>query len=67
MDTQSLTRDIKNEVGNWPNVSQIARYLGKSREYVSELMRDCDHLTRGGAKQYLAADVAKRIMQKRVC
>nr|DAQ10097.1 MAG TPA: excisionase [Caudoviricetes sp.]DAY29790.1 MAG TPA: excisionase [Caudoviricetes sp.] len=67
MDTQSLTRDIKNEVGNWPNVSQIARYLGKSREYVNELMRDCDHLTRGGAKQYLAADVAKRIMQKRVC
>ena len=38
MDKQTVTRDIKSEIGNWPNMSQIAKYLGKSRNYVQTLM-----------------------------
>lgn len=65
MDKQTITRDIKKEIGNWPNQSQIARYLGKSRDYVREMMRGCECLPDSKTKQYLASDVAERIMQLR--
>ena len=58
MDKQTIVRDIKKEVGNWPCQSDIARYLGKSRDYV---------ITDGKKKQYLASDVADMIMKQRVC
>jgi hypothetical protein len=65
MDKQVIVRDIKREVGNWPCQSDIARYLGKSRDYVMTLMEGCEYITDGKKKQYLAADVAERLMSKR--
>lgn len=65
MDKQTIVRDIKREVGNWPCQSDIARYLGKSRDYVMTLMEGCEYITDGKKKQYLAADVAERLMSKR--
>ncbi len=62
MDKQTITRDIKKEVGNWPNQTEIARYLGKSRDFVQNLMRDCECLNDGRSKKYLASDVAERII-----
>ena len=45
MDKQTIVRDIKKEVGNWPCQSDIARYLGKSRDYVINLMAGCEYIT----------------------
>lgn len=67
MDRQTIIRDIKKEVGNWPCQSDIARYLGKSRDYVMNLMNGCEYITDGKKKQYLASDVADMLMKQRVC
>lgn len=65
MDKQTIVRDIKHEIGNWPNKSQIARYLGKSREYVSTLMYGVEGIQDGKSIKYLASDVAQKIMEQR--
>ena len=67
MDKQTIVRDIKREVGNWPCQSDIARYLGKSRDYVINLMAGCEYIADGKKKQYFASDVAERLMNKRRC
>lgn len=67
MDKQTIVRDIKKEAGNWPCQSDIARYLGKSRDYVINLMNGCEYITDGKKKQYLASDVADMLMKQRVC
>jgi hypothetical protein len=67
MDKQTIVRDIKKEVGNWPCQSDIARYLGKSRDYVINLMAGCEYITDGKKKQYLASDVAERLLKTRRC
>lgn len=65
MDKQTVVRDIKHEIGNWPNLSQIAKYLGKSRDYAQSLMCGCECLQDGKSKKYLATDVAERILASR--
>ena len=65
MDKQTLTRDIKQEIGCWPTTSEIARYLGKSRDYVRAMMAGADALVSNRRKQYMAGDVAERIMERR--
>ena len=67
MDKQTIVRDIKKDAGNWPCQSDIARYLGKSRDYVINLMAGCDYVTDGKKKQYLASDVADRLLKTRRC
>ena len=67
MDKQIITRDIKKEIGNWPCLSDIARYLGKSRGYAQSLMQGCDFIGDGKKKQYLASDVAEKLINKRRC
>lgn len=65
MDKQTLTRDIKQEIGCWPTTSEIARYLGKSRDYVRNLMDGTDALVSNRRRQYMAGDVAERILERR--
>lgn len=65
MDKQTLTRDIKQEIGCWPTTSDIARYLGKSRDYVRNLMDGTDALVSNRRRQYMAGDVAERILERR--
>lgn len=65
MDKQMIVRDIKKEIGNWPCQSDIARYLGKSRDYVMNLMEGCEYITDGKKKQYFAQDVAERLLSTR--
>ncbi len=65
MDKQTITRDIKKEIGNWVNISQIAKYLGKSRNTVAEMMRGVDGYRDKKCTWYLANDVAQRIMEQR--
>lgn len=65
MDKQTLTRDIKQEIGCWPTTSDIARYLGKSRDYVRNLMDGTDALVSNRRRQYMAGDVAEKILERR--
>ena len=65
MDKQTLTRDIKQEIGCWPTTSDIARYLGRSRDYVRNLMDGADALVSNRRRQYMAGDVAERILERR--
>lgn len=58
-------RDIKNDVGTFPSIGALARYLGRNKEYVRGLMEGIDCLQDGKAKRYFAGDVAERIMQRR--
>ena len=65
MNKQELVRDMKKEVGSFPNVSEIARYMGKSRDYVRGLVYGLEYLPDGRAKKYFVMDVADRILQQR--
>ena len=47
MDKQTITKDIKKEIGNWPCLSDIAKYLGKSRDYANNLMQGCEFIFAG--------------------
>lgn len=62
MNKQDLTRDIKQEVGNLPNMTQIRKYTGFSKDTVRELLRGCDSITDGKQKKYFAGDVAERLL-----
>ena len=65
MNKQELIRDMKKEVGSFPNTSQIARYLRTSREKSRNLVAGLEHIGESGAKKYFVNDVADRIMQQR--
>lgn len=65
MDKQTLVRDMKKEVGNFPTTSDLARYMGKSRVSIRELVKGLEYLPDGRAKKYFVGDVADRILQQR--
>ena len=67
MTKQELTRSIEAHAGNsWPSISTLARYLGKSREYVaSTVVNGLDCLPDGKAKRFFAGDVAGRLIELR--
>lgn len=61
---QEIERDIKATVGNFPNQSDIAKYMGKGRDYVREMMAAVPCLDNGKSKQYTAKDVARQIYKR---
>lgn len=65
MNKQELISDMKKEVGNFPNVSQIAKYMKASRESARNLVAGLEYISNGGAKKYFVNDVAVRILQQR--
>ena len=65
MDKQTLVRDMRKECGSLPTISDLAKYMGKSRESIRELVDGLDYLPDGRAKKYFIVDVADRIMQRR--
>jgi len=64
---QSLTRDIKAFVGGGGliNQTQIAKYIGRSRGAVPELVEGLDVFPTKKAKRYFIDDVAARILDRR--
>ena len=66
MNRQELIRDMKKEIGSFPNISQIANYMGMSRETVTtEITSGLEFYESGKAKKYFVNDIADRIMMKR--
>lgn len=58
---QEIERDIKATIGNFPNQSEIAKYMHKRHSYVNEMMADVECLRCGRTKQWTAKDVARKI------
>lgn len=66
MNRQELIRDIKKECGAFPNISQLARYMGVSRQTVrAEITSGLEYIETGKSKQYFVNDVADAILQRR--
>lgn len=67
MTKRDLIRDMQTETGtSFPNITQLAKYMGMSRDRVrGELVDGLDYIGSGKAKQYFVADVAERILQQR--
>lgn len=65
MNRQEVIRDMKAEIGSFPNLSQIAKYLGKGRDTARTLVAGLEYYEDGKAKQYFVNDVADRILAHR--
>ena len=66
MTKQELIRDIKQEVGSFPTISQIAKYMRLGRDTVrSEITAGLDYVEHGRSKQYFVNDIAERILERR--
>lgn len=67
MEKRDIVQDIKNsfEGASFLNVSQVARYLGMSRNTVPAFLVDLDYLQFGRQRKYLATDLAARIIKER--
>lgn len=65
MQKQEVERDIKSEVGSFPNISQIAKYLSVSRDKAREMVAGLDYIEDGRSRRYFFKDVAGRILQQR--
>jgi len=67
MDKQMLIRDMKQFIGGggFINVSQITKYLKRSRDCVSTLVEGLDYLVTGREKKYFILDITSRIMEYR--
>ena len=65
MTKQEVERDIKSELGSFPNISQIAKYMSVSRDKAREMTDGLDYLEDGRSRRYFYKDVAGRILQQR--
>lgn len=65
MDRQTVIRDMKRDIGSFPNVSQIARYMRVSRDKAREMVKGLEYIEDGRSRKYFVNDVAGRILQNR--
>ena len=67
MKKQDLIRALEREAGSsFPNTSQIAKFMGVSRERVrSEIVHGLECIESGRSRQYFVNDVADRILSQR--
>lgn len=67
MEKRDIVQDIKNsfEGASFLNVSQVAKYLGMSRNTVPAFLSDLDYLKFGKQRKYLATDIAAKIIKER--
>jgi hypothetical protein len=64
MDRKQLRYELVKECGRFPNMTQIANFFGKSREYVRTMMKDCDYHFDGKSRQYAVNDVIDRWLER---
>lgn len=65
MNRQEQIRSMKSEIGDYPTISQIAKYMGKGRDQVRELIAGLEYYQNGRKKQYFVNDVVDRIREHR--
>ena len=62
---QSLTRDMTQSIGAFPNQSQIAVYMGWGRDRTRVMLEGLEFIQEKKSKQYFVRDVAGRILEGR--
>ena len=60
-----MIRDIKKDIGSFPNISQIAKYMHVSRDRAREMVAGLEFIEDGRSKKYFVNDIAGRILQQR--
>ncbi len=65
MQKQEVVRDMKSEVGSFPNISQIAKYLSVSRNTAKEMVAGLEFIEDGRSRRYFVNDVAGRLLQQK--
>lgn len=67
MEKRVIVQDIKNTFNGASliNVSEVARYMGMSRNKVPEFLKDLEYLKCGNERKYLADDIAGKIIKQR--
>lgn len=65
MERQEQIRSMRASVGDYPNTSQIAKYLGKSRDSVRHLVEGLEYYQDGRSKNYFVNDVVDRLRELR--
>lgn len=63
MKRQELVRDMRGEIGTFPNISQIAKYMSISRDKARVMVEGLDYIETGKSKRYFINDVAGRLME----
>jgi hypothetical protein len=63
MDKRDIVRDMKNQFNGAAllNITQIAKYMGRSRNRIQPFLQDLEYLQMGTEKKYLIVDIAKKI------
>lgn len=63
MDKREIVQDIKSQFGGAAllNITEIAKYMGRSRNRVQPFLEGLEYLQMGTEKKYLVVDIAKKI------
>jgi len=63
MDKRDIVQDIKNQFNGAAllNVTEIAKYMGRSRNRIHPFLQGLEYLQMGTEKKYLVVDIAKKI------
>lgn len=65
MNRQELVRDMRQEIGTFPNISQIARYMSVSRDKVRVMVAGLEYIEDGRSRKYFVNDVVGRLLQQK--
>lgn len=63
MDKRDIVQDIKNQFAGAAmlNITEVAKYMGRSRNRIQPFLEDLEYLQMGTEKKYFAVDIAKKI------
>ena len=65
MNRQDIVRDMKQETGSFPNISQIAKYMNVSRDKARDMVKGLEYIEDGRSRKYFVNDVVGRILQQK--
>lgn len=63
MDKRDIVQDIKSQFNGAAllNITEVAKYMGRSRNRIQPFLQDLEYLQMGTEKKYLVVDIAKKI------
>lgn len=66
MDKRDIVSDIKGQFNGAAmlNVTEIAKYMGRSRNRLKQFLEGLEYLQMGTEKKYLVVDIAKKIVNE---
>lgn len=63
MDKRDIVQDIKSQFNGAAllNITEVAKYMGRSRNRIQPFLQDLEYLQMGTEKKYFVLDIAKKI------